>query len=226
MGAYGSPELPLPGQRNELPDWDKNLVYCRKCGFKYNKALKKCPQCGGAHKSKPGCVSGCMGCIWVLVFLAAIFILFVGWLLWWSDTQTSGQNGEPAPSLTQNNTPKISKEEFIASCENVTYKDIARNPNKQVGKNAIFTGKVIQAEYNAWNVTMRVDVTKNEYFDFYDDTMYVEYLRKSSDEDRILEGDIITMYGTVMGLKTYETIFGAQVTIPYLIAEYIDILSE
>lgn len=226
MGAYGSPELPLPGQENKTPDWDKNFVYCRKCGFKYNKAFKKCPQCGEAPKSKPGCASGCMGCIWILVFLVAIFVLFVGWLLWWSDTQASGQNGEPTLSTAPKNANKMSKTEFIASCENVTYKDIARNPNKQVGKNAIFTGKVIQVEYNAWNVIMRVNVTKNEYFDLYDDTMYVEYSLKPSNEDRILESDIITMYGTVMGLKTYETIFGEQVTIPYLIAEYIDILSE
>lgn len=47
MGTYGSPELGT----NDNRTCDKNLIYCQKCGFKYSKRLKRCPQCGAKHKT-------------------------------------------------------------------------------------------------------------------------------------------------------------------------------
>jgi len=38
-----------------------------------------------------------------------------------------------------------------------------------------------------------------------------------------LEDDIINMYGTIKGTKTYETVMGNDMTIPYLEAQYITI---
>ena len=43
------------------------------------------------------------------------------------------------------------------------------------------------------------------------------------DEPRILEDDIITMYGEMQDLMTYETVMGSTVTIPQMYAHYIDI---
>jgi hypothetical protein len=51
----------------------------------------------------------------------------------------------------------------------------------------------------------------------------VTYTRKSTTESRILEDDIIAMYGKLAGLETYETIFGSSVTIPRFYAQYIDV---
>ena len=71
------------------------------------------------------------------------------------------------------------------------------------------------------SVVLRVNVTKSKYG--YNDTVFVTYTKKSSQESRILEDDIVTLYGTLEGLKSYETIFGATVTIPAMEAKYIDI---
>ena len=38
---------------------------------------------------------------------------------------------------------------------------------------------------------------------------------------KILEDDVITLWGTLDGTETYETIFGASVTIPRFEALYI-----
>ena len=113
------------------------------------------------------------------------------------------------------------KNEFIASCQDFSYEDIARNPNNYKGKNAKFTGKVIQVQEGLLNsVTLRVEVTQGEY-GIWDDTVYVNYKYKDDNESKILEDDIITMYGTIDGLKTYTTILGGEVTIPEMTVKYI-----
>ena len=81
------------------------------------------------------------------------------------------------------------------------------------------------------NVIMRVNITKekNQFASggyLYSDTVYVEYTRKSESESRILKDDIINMYGTLNGTKTYDTVLGSDTTIPYFVAEYIDIISD
>lgn len=124
-----------------------------------------------------------------------------------------------------------SKDDFIKECKTYTYKEISRNPANYEGKKAKFEGQVVQVMEDGDNVIMRVDVTKEEnqfasggYL--YSDTVYVEYTRKSESESRILEDDIINMYGTLNGTKTYDTVLGSDTTIPYFVAEYIDIISD
>lgn len=124
-----------------------------------------------------------------------------------------------------------SKDDFIKECQPYTYKEIARNPDNYKGKSAMFEGKVVQTMESGDKVVMRVDVTKeaNEYASggyLYSDTVYVEYTRKSDKESRILEDDIINMYGTLNGTKSYDSVLGGKITLPYVIAEYIDVISD
>ena len=89
---------------------------------------------------------------------------------------------------------KKAKKDYIDSCKTYKYKDIARNPDKYYGKRAKFKGEVVQVVEGYFDTTLRVDVTKGKY-GIYTDTMYVVYTPESSTEDRILEDDIITIYG-------------------------------
>lgn len=120
---------------------------------------------------------------------------------------------------------KKAKKEYIASCKAYKYKDIARNPDKYNGKRAKFKGEVVQVIEGYLSTTLRVDVTKGKY-GIYTDTMYVVYTPKSSTESRILEDDIITIYGELAGIESYETVMGAKVSIPRIDAEYITINSK
>ena len=116
------------------------------------------------------------------------------------------------------------KNTFKASCQRYTYEEISRNPDAYKGKPAVFTGEVIQVQEQKMApyivATLRVDVTKNEY-GWYEDTIYVTYVFPEGDP-RILEDDIITMYGTLNGLKSYTSILGATITIPEFTAKYIE----
>ncbi|MCI8361977.1 MAG: hypothetical protein HFJ41_02345 [Clostridia bacterium] len=115
------------------------------------------------------------------------------------------------------------EQNYKNACKTYTYKELARNPNNYTGKKVKFTGQVIQIQEDFLNsIMLRVNVTKDKY-DFWDDTIYVEYTYSSSNESKILEDDIITLYGDFEGEKTYTTVLGSSVTIPSVSAKYITI---
>lgn len=119
-----------------------------------------------------------------------------------------------------------SKKTFKDNCKKIAYKELTRYPEKYNGQSVKFTGEVIQVMEGLWGGShaLRVNVTKGEY-DIYTDTVYVEYVPDSEEDGRILEDDIITFYGTADGLETYESVVGQQISIPKVVATYIDIKS-
>ena len=137
----------------------------------------------------------------------------------------TNKEGKSVVYLAERKEIAFSMKDVIADykqrCKTYEYKNIARDPHLYQGKMARFTGKVIQVMESGNSVVLRVNVTKSTYG--YKDTVFVTYTKKSSQESRILEDDIVTLYGTLEGLKSYETIFGATVTIPAMEAKYIDI---
>lgn len=150
------------------------------------------------------------------------------------ETQSSADNSSKVESKKESKTesqtekPTESKEKYIENCKEYGYKDIARKPNNYKGKRAKFEGQVVQVQESYGTVVLRVNVTKeeNEFAEggyLYSDTIYVEYKYKDDNEDKILEDDIVTLYGTLNGTKTYTSIVNSDVTVPYLKAEYVEI---
>lgn len=129
--------------------------------------------------------------------------------------------GEEAQRETYMLSDEEREEVFKAECETYSYEKISRNPSDYLMKKVRFRGEVIQVVENGDQYVLRVNVTKKRYF--WDDTIYVEYTKQDASEPRILEDDIITIYGYSADVVTYETIFGASVTIPAVLALYIDI---
>ena len=115
----------------------------------------------------------------------------------------------------------ISKEEYQELCEEYTYEEIARNPDDFKGKNIVLTGEVIQVQEGIGDsVTLRVNMTKNEYGN-YEDTVYCTYSYLKEDS-KILEDDIIKIYGECQGDTSYTSIFGQKVTLPEIEIKYFD----
>lgn len=109
-------------------------------------------------------------------------------------------------------------------CKEYKYEDIFRYAEKYDGELAKLTGKVIQVtDYNDFQI-LRVNITLDEY-GYYDDTIYVSYIPMEN-ATRILEDDIVTIYGTLNGLETYTTILDSSVTIPKIISNYIEIINK
>jgi len=116
---------------------------------------------------------------------------------------------------------ELPENEYRAQCQVYSYDEIARSPEKYEKKLAKFTGEVVQVIRDGDKLQMRVDVTETEY-GFYEDTVFVFYT--ISNDVNVLEGDIITMYGELRGMQEYETVLGAEMSIPRIYVQYIDIV--
>lgn len=118
------------------------------------------------------------------------------------------------------------KDEYISSCKQISYADLARNPDKYKGQAFVFTGKIIQVSEPTFGniVSLRINVTKNEYGS-YTDTVYAT-VELSDDSDRLLEDDIVKVYGDCEGLYTYTSVMGNSVSVPKINIQYFDFDTE
>lgn len=127
-------------------------------------------------------------------------------------------------------TTKSAKEvekEYINSCKTIDFKTLARNPNKYKGDKFKFTGEVIQVQESEHlfddntTVDLRINVTKGEY-GIWEDTIFAT-VELSQNADKILEDDIITIWGKCDGDYTYESVLGSDITLPKMNIEYYSI---
>ena len=111
------------------------------------------------------------------------------------------------------------KAAFIAKCYSPSYEDVARYPDDWDGYEVRFTGEVIQVLQDGDEYTLRVNVTRGDYF--WSDTIMVYYVAPSG-AARILEDDVVTLYGIMHGMYSYESVMGATITVPLMEALYVE----
>lgn len=140
-----------------------------------------------------------------------------------SETMANKKTEDKKPSKEEKEKAKKEqalkeKEEFIKSAKEYDYKEIERNPDNYKGKTAVFKGKVIQASEGLLDTVVYRVATKEET----DNVVYVSY-KRPDEETRILEDDMITIYGELDGVTTYRSVLGGDITIPSIRAKYINI---
>ena len=98
----------------------------------------------------------------------------------------------------------------------ITYDQLARTPDNYIGELVKFRGKVLQVVEGDTEINIRLAVNNN-----FDNVLFCGY---SPDivSSRILENDTITIYGESLGLYSYESTIGAQITIPAVWIDKID----
>lgn len=104
------------------------------------------------------------------------------------------------------------KSEYMAQCETITFKELARNPDSYVGKKLKIKGEVIQVSEGSVTTSLRINMTQGSY-GYWTDTIYATVVIPDGN-DRILEDDIITIYGECAGSYTYTATSGASITLP------------
>lgn len=197
-------------------------IVCKTCGEQINAKVKRCPACGAKNKKK----LSPLGKVLVAI-LCALCVVSLSSMI--SVSFSSSQNYEPKnePEKQTENTdteyvleseednPKeLSREEYIAQCEDLSYSAISRDPDDYKGRKVVISGTVIEVQEGFLNsVTLRVQTPFGIW--------YVTYSRPEG-ESRILENDQITCYGECKGVQTYIAVLGNQVTIPSMRMEYYD----
>lgn len=112
------------------------------------------------------------------------------------------------------------KELYKKNCKSISYDALSRTPDEYEGEYVRFSGVVLQvcseASSSRYYSTYRV-ATSGSY-----NNVVLLYVDNYGSKNRILEDDKITFYGTSEGLYTYETVLGASVTIPSVVAKYVE----
>lgn len=121
----------------------------------------------------------------------------------------------PIQTATPTPMPTPTPQEYMASCKAVSYDDLLRHNDDYQFEDVKISGSVTQVMGDTGDFTLLVDMSdpdsymaQNAWVDWYG-------------ADRYLEDDQVTIYGYVRGLKKYETVLGAEKTVPEIRAEYI-----
>jgi hypothetical protein len=118
-------------------------------------------------------------------------------------------------------TAALSTQQVRAQAGTIGYDLLARSPANYEGRLVSFQGKVIQATQSGLSYVLRVNVSRGAY-DSWKDTIFVDYRAGSASDPRILDGDIIRLWGEFVGIKSYKAVFGQTIQIPYVVARAIE----
>ena len=116
---------------------------------------------------------------------------------------------------------KAEEEERIGYETGITYDQLARNPDDYKGKKVKFYGRVVQVIEGNNETQLRVATKASSYGNYHDDIVLVYYNSKIM-TSRVLEDDMITLYGMSMGLHTYKSTMGGDITIPLISVDKIE----
>lgn len=115
----------------------------------------------------------------------------------------------------------LTPEQYKEACAWVEYEDLARYEADWLAKDIAITGKVFQVQESKNGTVYLMHVTEGSY-GIWDDIVLVS-ASSSAVSTRVLEDDVVTVYGMSTGLYTYTTVLGAASTVPSISASYIDI---
>lgn len=214
---------------------EKKTKVCKYCKSEIDAKAKICPNC---RKKQGGKLK------WIIIAIVVLAIL--GALSDGGDDSSSNSSSNSTKSTTEaateatteaatteatteattkakkKSTSKAKKKKSYKK-ENwnpeITYDQLARTPDDYTGKDITFAGRVLQVMEDSDSGETQLRIATS---DDYDKIMLIGY-DSSILKSRILEDDEIRFYGTSIGLITYQSTMGGNITIPAATVEHIDI---
>lgn len=175
---------------------------CPKCRTEISKKATVCPNC----QSKLGMsASGCLG---VIIFIAILVFAFIKIFPAFS----SGYNKAKENNKVQQNAQQYSEKEYKSMCKQITYDEIARDNTAMSGQYFTFSGEIVQ------------EVSDNVYRLSVNDNFDCIVITFSG--TRLLEGDIVTVWGESVGFFEGQTILGANTKLPKINVVYAEISQD
>lgn len=124
-------------------------------------------------------------------------------------------------SITRNLTAEEIRKQFKTESKSISYKELFRNIDDYKDTKIYFTAKVNQVIGDGnFASTLKIYMTRGAY-DIWDDEALVTVLDINA--PKILEGDVIKIWGIVEGETSYQTVLGAARTVPDINAEIIEL---
>jgi len=153
-----------------------------------------------------------LGCVAIIITGIVIFA-FIG-VCSNSKSQTTPETNQAVPKLT------IS--EIKSRAITIPYDDLMRHNEQYVGQIVYYRGKLVQVVSSYGDVyTLRLATKQTQYLGYSDDIVWINY-----NGERLLEKDIVDVWGKVKGLQAYSALFGNQVTIPEIDALFTELVTK
>lgn len=204
------------------------MTTCKHCGAEIAASAKVCPQCGG--KNKPPIYKRW----WFIVIIVLIVLSAIGGSGSSSDSSASGSKATSKASASTASSvasvvPEISEDDYKAECQTVDYKELCRYPEKYEGTKIVVKVKVsqiIDANFSGSEKAWRT-YTDNSGYGFYADDEYYMLDKRGGDAVKILDDDIITVYGEFTGLeKITRALTSTTDELPRVEVKYADLVEE
>lgn len=201
---------------------------CKHCGAEIAASAKVCPQCGG--KNKPPIYKRW----WFIAIIVLIVLSAIGGSGSGSDSSASGSKETSKASASTASSvasvvPEISEDDYKAECQTVDYKELCRYPEKYEGTKIVVKVKVsqiIDANFSGSEKAWRT-YTDNSGYGFYADDEYYMLDKRGSDAVKILDDDIINVYGEFTGLeKITRALTSTTDELPRIEVKYADLVEE
>lgn len=133
-----------------------------------------------------------------------------------AEAQKKAEEEAAAQKAAEEEAKKQAEKEKKGYDTGITYDNLARNPDDYKGEKVKFKGKVVQVIEGDSENQIRLAVNSD-----YDTILYCGY-DPSIVSSRVLEDDIITVYGYSVGTISYQSTLGGNITIPGVYVEKID----
>lgn len=202
----------------------------------------------GTKKSGWGCLGVGIAVVVVIFLISSIS----SYLNSAKKARTSSNNNDVSNTSVSGTSTGLDKDAFIASCSELDYKSIARNPENYVGQNFYYLCYISSARTSKSNqkyyITYAFDMDKAkdriesgwsekfedaaEYCRDYDVCVWLNDDRSESDIDyvKILEKDVVLVYGTFTGMESTQNSLtgetGEEVSLDikyaYIVSDIID----
>lgn len=208
------------------------MTTCKHCGAEIAASAKVCPHCGG--KNKPPIYKRW----WFIAIIVLIVLSAIGGSSSGSgsgsDSSASGSKATSKVSVSTASSvasvvPEISEDDYKAECQNVDYKELCRYPEKYEGTKIVVKVKVsqiIDANFSGSEKAWRT-YTDNSGYGFYADDEYYMLDKRGGDSVKILEDDIINVYGEFTGLeKITRALTSTTDELPRIEVKYADLVEE
>ncbi len=108
------------------------------------------------------------------------------------------------------------RQAFINASTTIPYNQLIKNPDAYRGRRVKYYGEILQIQEGGGAGFMLLQVTDLGY-DIWDDVIWINYTGHVRGGD----GDQLTVYGKVVGTKSYETQIGGETYVPEIDAKYI-----
>ena len=204
------------------------MTTCKHCGAEIAASAKVCPQCGG--KNKPPIYKRW----WFIAIIVLIVLSAIGGSGSGSDSSASSSKATSKASASTASSvasvaPEISEDDYKAECQTVDYKELCRYPEKYEGTKIVVKVKVsqiIDANFSGSEKAWRT-YTDNSGYGFYADDEYYMLDKRGGDAVKILEDDIITVYGEFTGFeKITRALTSTTDELPRIEVKYADLVEE